>query len=311
MGNFCILRETINNTDMDSEKTLYDHFCDDDVYEYVRFLAVTYYPDYEDEPDIYDAELPPVDVLANALSNTETHEPVEPVIVGCERGFRIFQRIQSGKAEFDFTKDEYDSFPDILDSVKAIGLDVEKFWYAILFIHHMAQLENCNCMLALPSKHDIVNDLVSALREERTTVNINIKRPGENKYSVETSAFGYIATFLEYCDHLYTELNNPTYTGRRIMPAKEGVSQGFKWRVFDEYNAFRKVFSKFCTDGSLPKRAKGMKVSRDKDLLISRIVYMTGLTDDESYWNSKDRLHAIKDYCRKNRRPQMSSGLIW
>ncbi len=294
---------------MSPEKVLLDHFREDDVYEYVRYIAFKYYPDYADQPDIYDADLPPVETLANALME-EGEEQAEPAIIGCERGFSIFKRIQEGKATFFFTKEDYYGNTSLQNSIKAIGLDAEKFWHVILFIHHMAEMENINCKPMKPSRHDNIVDLISALRADGTDV--IIKARGKKPVTIEDKDTKHTAAvFLEYCDNLYTKGNNPTYTGREIMLTMADDDQGLNWQMYDEYVAFMKVFSKFCRDANQPTRVKGQNCTRDKDWIISRLLYFTKVTPNKRFWDNRNAIHAVKHYCETHRRPLMDSGLLW
>lgn len=294
---------------MTPEKILFDHFCEDDAYEYVRYLAIKYYPDYDNQPDLYDAELPPIDALVNAISRQGV-EGTKPVIIGCERGFSIFKRIQEGKASFFFTKEDYDSNTSLQNSIKAIGLDVEKFWHALLFIHHMAEMENINCRPLKPSIHDNIVELISALRSDETE--LIIKARGKKAVTLEDKNTKHTAAaFLEYCDDLYEKCNNPTYTGRPVLLSKADDDQGLNWQMYDEYNAFMDIFNKYCNDDDLPTRVKGQTCTRDKDWIISRILFFTKLSSNKRFWEDRNAMRSVKNYCKNHKRPLKSSGLLW
>lgn len=299
-----------NCTDMNPEKALFDRFREDPEFEYVRFLAFKYFPDYADQPDMYDYELPPMDTLVDAFSEEEEPEQKEPAIIGCERGFTLFKRIQEGKATFFFTKEDFLENASLQGSINAIGLDPEKFWNAILFIHHMAEMENINCRPLKPSIHDNVKDLIAALRAEGTDV--IIKARGKKPVTIDDlDTKGVVAYFLEYCDGFYAKQNSPTYTGRQVLINAEDDDQGVNWQMYDEYKAFTDIFNKYCKDDDLPTRVKGQTCTRDKDWIISRILFFTKVTPNKRFWKDRDAMRSVKHYCETHKRPLKSSGLLW
>lgn len=59
---------------MNPEKALHESFCEEPDLECVRCFAVKYYPDYDDQPDMYDYKLTSMEALTNALSEEGTKQ---------------------------------------------------------------------------------------------------------------------------------------------------------------------------------------------------------------------------------------------
>lgn len=290
---------------MNTDSELWNQLYDLDKYEYVRYIAFHYYPDYLEEPMVISADVPPIEEVEDVSA-----EEAELTCIGITlSGFTIFRDIQTGKKEFIFDEEDYYGNVDIQQSLQLIGLDPEKFWHALLYIHYMAELENTDCVPLSPSVHEQVKELCLALNEEGTTV--TIKRRGKAPFVIDDSAVKeFIVSFLQYGDERYVRLWHPTYTGRLVHHTADKEDVGLCWQIYDEYCAFKLLFDHFCTDKNLPSRVAGQKGSRNKDLLVSRIIYMTRLVEDERYLDSPNPLHSIKNKCSEMPRPRKDSGLF-
>jgi hypothetical protein len=292
---------------MKTEAKLYDLLYNEDAYEYVRYIAFWYYPEYAEEPDVYPADLPSIDEVVNMPDDSIESELT---CIGIRHdGFKIFREIVTGEKKFVFKRTDYENDLNIQRSLKLIGLNPEKFWHALLYIHYMAEMNNTDCVPVLPSVHDRVEDLFLALGEDGTKV--SIKRPGKRAVVIdEPTAKKFMAEFLRFGDKHYVRLWNPTYTGRRVCHLENPKDVGLRWQIYDEYRAFMLLFDKYCTDKDLPKRVAGQVGSRDKDLLVSRILFMTRLVEDQHFRDSTGPLHSIKKKCQDNPHPMKSAGLF-
>ncbi len=220
-------------------------------------------------------------------------------------GFRLFYHIQIERTQFPFSKESYDANTDIQTSLKLIGLDPDKFWEAIRYIQALAFIRNVDVTPLESSVRERINDLIDGLSEEGTTV--TIARGGKNPVVIEDpTTKRFLRLFLQHEDALFSVLNFSEYTGRTLLVNAEKKDVGLQWQIFDEYNAFMSIFKTFCTDKDLPPRVAGQDGSRDKVLLISRILYFTKVVDDEKYLSSKNPLKSRIDKCKKSPRPKVS-----
>ena len=220
-----------------------------------------------------------------------------------DQAYRMFYQIQTGEIEFPFTREDYDKNTDIQNSLALIGLDPDKFWQALLYIHAVAFAKNTDVVPVDLSVQDRIEDLISAIGEDGTGVSITIKRPGRKTTVItDPQTMWILSLFLQNGNKKCSLLNMMEYTGSAF--SIDPMDLGTKWRIYDEYCAFKSIFKRFCTDGDLPKRVSKQKGSRDKDLLISRILYMTKVVNDEQYTKSRNLLHAIVDKCQKTERPR-------
>ena len=223
-----------------------------------------------------------------------------------DQGYRQFYLIQSGEVEFPFSKEEYDKNEDIQDSLALIGLDPDKFWEAIRYIYHIALLRNSDVVTVYSSVRDRIEDLISALQEDTSNVYITMKRPGKKTVTIaDPQTLAFINVFLQHENNLLSVFNVPEYNGSDFdIGANYSKDLGQRWFIYDQYLAYKSIFDKFCTDTELPKRSPGQKGTRDKDLIISRLLYFTKTTDDNRYLDSRDPLRSIVDKCSKTSRPR-------
>ena len=282
----------------------YDDIEANSLYDYVRLLAFKYYPDYL-LPDMYDAELPALEEIAKI----QQLEEEEPIVIGYSKGIDILEKIEAGKADLPFTREDYDNATSVLESLDAIGLDREKFWLALQFVYYWARERNSNCVPVEPSVQDRIRDLLDALKDSRTV--LRIKRPGKKVYALEdVETRKVLVTMLIYGDAQYSRMNNPTYNGRSPLIMKPPRDLKLNWWMMDMYNAFKYLFDLFCTDKGMSTFKSSRRGLRNKDVLISRLIYLTRLTEDERFLDDADMLKLVKAECKRNPRPMMSSSFF-
>ena len=272
------------------------------VYEYVRTLAARYYPDYN-TPDFQPADLPDLD----EIENISKEDDEEPALIGYSHGLDILEKIVAGETNFPFSREDYDNATAVLESLDAIGLDREKFWLALQFVYFRARERNTNCVPVMPSVHNRISDIISALKDNRTV--ISIKRPGKKVYAIEDpETRKFLIAMLSFGDAKYSSLKNPTYTGYTILTKEIPKELKQQWWMMDIYDALMFLFDKYCTDKNLPSFASSKRGLRNKTLLISRLIYLMRLTEDESFLDLPNALKLVKKKCDENPRPMMDSG---
>lgn len=250
-------------------------------FQYLRFLAFSYYAEIEVDDN--------GEEFCSGLS---------------EPGSRLYLDIRNGKAVFPFVKEKYDANQDIQNSLTAMGLDSEKFWFALLYAYHAAEVWNTDCIALTPAVQEHVEPLIEALRDAGAT--ISVQRPGKKRCVVsDPMAIGFILKMLEDGDRAYED--KPAYSWRsgRLLSRREDITVG--WQMMDLYNALIRVIEYFRTDKDLPKRVKGLVGSRDKDLLVSRLLYLVKLTEDNGFTKGVNPIHALKKRCRESPRPLQHS----
>ena len=206
--------------------------------------------------------------------------------------------IFEGRIRFPFNKEDYDRNTDIQDSLTALGIDSEKFWYAVLFIHHFAE-DKCLNSVELPkstTREDIVS-LLECLKEENAKVTFESK--DRQPYTInrklvlnillEMLSMGYEAIKdREYLDYAPVDL--------KVLEKEKEYSVSHQ--IVYEAKAYKSLLEKISRPKSEVKDFR--KGSRDKLLLISRLMYFTRLTRNESYLSGTDSIKGLlKSYKNK------------
>ena len=69
---------------------------------------------------------------------------------------------------------------------------------------------------------------------------------------------------------------------------------GVSHRMCFESELYLYIIDRYRTDKDMPRRVKNSIGSRDKLLLVSRLMHMTGLTKIQAFNDSADRIKAIR-----------------
>ena len=263
------------------DKNLYiDEFYESGIYDYARFLAFSYYADF-------------------TVDNNG-----EEFCCGCtDEGLQLFVDIRKGTAIFPFSKEKYDSNTDVQNSLAALGLDPEKFWHALLYAYHEAESQNTDCIQLKPAVQEHIKAILDVLKQEGAKITV---QNSDTKYVVsDENALDFIREMLEQGD--CANRGNGAYVLRRgpLLGPRDDIA--VSWQMEDFYESMSRVIEKYRTDEELPPRVAGQVGSRDKKLLISRLLYMVRLTESKAYLNNTNSINGLKNYWRNTSRPLKSS----
>lgn len=174
--------------------------------------------------------------------------------------------------------DLYDS-PDIQDTLKAFGLDSSKFWYLCLFIKWRVDYE-CKTAFVFPkSGMDQLLSLTEEFKklspEKPATLSVKI---GDGKTITINNGFALAAIGDALINHLPKIADDET-----LSPKKHRLSDMIKVKVITRGKIY--LFHKYMSVFVKPLNAiKGVYASKDKSLLISRMIYVFGICDDDKLY---------------------------
>ena len=227
------------------------------------------------------------------------------IACGCDEqtyGIRTPQfvyRYCTGKIKMPFAKSDYLANDDIIATVMGLGLDVEKFWFVLLFIYDMTMDRALSSAEFRKSDYEVLTEIKEYLEKHanaRLYLSDDREIPKDNR--CETNNPVIIGQMLKYVKRYLARFE-------RRPEQKEWVSTSFH-RGFDKslssthqqvfmYNQFKTLFDAL----KLPeKRAKkGETVSYSKMLLASRLIYFCRITKNESFTVDSSSLKGVlKDY---------------
>lgn len=224
------------------------------------------------------------------------HFPAVDFVNGKEELYQSFNvlytfvgRYNENKITYNFKYENYLKNREIQDTLNALNIDCDKFWYALLFIYDLsyckcvggyvksesASDQICNFINAI-CKNVINNDFEKNKFIEKATVTLKI---GKKSIVVDNpDALIYLA--LNSSD--IKENNNAKMNWSTIDFSVENIKSecDSKWICY-----FYKMMKAFFDDFYIkrPKQKKGDTISLSMLLLISRLVYFTGITKSKSY----------------------------
>ena len=245
-------------------------------------------------------------------SNPELREYID-VACGCNEetyGLQTPQfeyRYCTGKIKMPFTKADYLANEDIIATVKGLGLDVEKFWFALVFIYDYVETSFKDCAFIKPASLDkAVQELFKELGEDFTDEEIEITfRKGKKSVEilpvVKRALLGWLRETYE------RECKDKPIRYYSIETGKfEEVFTNSSYRIYLATRMYRNMLSNILGD-KRPKQPD-KSVSLNRLLLISRICYFYEFTRNDSFLYSDDSLKGIIKSC-KGRIPTIQSAV--
>ena len=235
------------------------------------------------------------------------------IACGCDEqtyGIRTPQfeyRYCTGKIKMPFAKSDYLANDDIIATVMGLGLDVEKFWFALVFIYDYVETSFKNCGLVKPASLDkAVQNLFKELGEDFTDDDIEITLK-KNRKKVEV-----LPVIKRGILHWLRETYERECKGRKIH--YYGIDTGnfdetypsTSFRIYRTVEMYRDMLNTLLGDNR-PKQPD-KSVSLNRLLLISRICYLYEFTYNDSFLYSDDSLKGIIKSC-KGRMPATYSAV--
>ena len=205
----------------------------------------------------------------------------------------FYRRYCNGSINVD-RLEKYENSTEVQDTLRAFGLDKEKFWYLCLLIKDYVDGETINAVMEKPTHREELQLLASEIGK------LNPRKWGDifltdgeailtfkiSKHPV-TITDGHtlsllkklIDDFLEQCPEQSSLLDSSPVD----LNYTKTLADGFRIYLFNRYMSW------FLKDLKADKSqtstgTKNDRVSTEKKLLVSRILFILGITDDEDYY---------------------------
>ena len=233
----------------------------------------------------------------------------------CSYAVPIFkQRYNERLIKMPLTYEEYVNNKDIQGTITGLGYDIDKFWFALLFIYDFCQTECFNSKEAEISPFgdfskltEIVNKNLSngtnPLEENiifSKDIKLEIKVANRVVHTIKTpNAIKYLA-----------DCSNQCCEKLLILLEKEENSPMFNYKIKDELTIesqsyhiflFTRLFYCLFTELGKPKkqiRSRNSDVSYDRLFLISKLIYFTQISRNEELLYSSSTLKGYMSRCR-------------
>ena len=190
----------------------------------------------------------------------------------------------------DSFKDKFLNNEDLQNTIEAFGLDVSKFWYLLLFVYDYIEDIGKNAPTLGKTIVEDINDFNSKLSE---ATNIIIKSGNRKSYATESEdTICFVQSALQYYINTYNSIiNEDIPKEEKLQRLKEigldrfingytsfDLKGGYLDMSYQKWK-FAEMFQFFLEDKKADKSKvldKRAKVSTDKWMFISRLIYTVG-----------------------------------
>lgn len=278
----------------------YDKYLDEPLLNYVWKIADNFFPDYDGE--VYSPSITPV-IFANRYIEsklTDEEKYARYMEIYPDTTLDSAKEYYSSQTELDTSfKDKFLKSREVLNTIKAFNLDLDKFWYLLLFVNDL--VEDC-CTNALghgQSEVEKVNEMAERISECTEVIS---KRNGRKHYEtndeytlsiLKSSVKFFIKTYNEIIENSKNreELNARLKELGLDRTINDGVPIKFEETITLEKSHKTRLFAEFFqyflkdikADRELMGRHTTREDSTDKLLFISRLTYIVGLQEKDYY----------------------------
>lgn len=208
---------------------------------------------------------------------------------------RMFiRRYNSDEIQCKVTQNAFESNNDIVEVLEAYGLDVEKFWYLLLFIYDITIQRTCDITLC-DDRSDYkkllaVKEYIKGHPNYKIYLSDSAKVPNKNR--AECDDFFFFKVFEEGLDKVISQMEErgmqSWQTVDLLHKGTDTLSENYQ--LYTMYSLFHEFFDLM----ELPDlRATQSGISFSKVLLVSRIAYLCRLTRDKDFCDDAEKLKTI------------------
>lgn len=265
------------------EKLKEDYISIDTRLEYMEAIATKYAPDVDTDPSTRERYICGTTAL--------------PIFI---------RRYNQNKLYGNFTYEGYLANEDIQNTLKGLGVDIDKFWFLLLFIFDYTCGTCLDGMKATGIGIEQLTKFAKAIADNHKEINqfgvsfkkpitISVKVEGKHQIVIDNAnAIGYLATTIinnlkEIEEHPWMQSQQVSMTTN--AEEKESVQIWLFYKMFNDFfnlSPYNKLFN--------VRQKRGSTISLSKTLLISRLIYFTKLSTNKNF--SEDEF-TLKGYIKQ------------
>lgn len=227
---------------------------------------------------------------------------------------RFLSRMNREVIKLRFTYQAYLDNWNIIATLEGYELDVEKFWFALLYIYDITMDFGINAADASKTDYDILVEIDDYLQNHpQAVLYLSDDKELRKSYRYETNSpviLQNLRRFVKRELDKYQEVPQLKVWTHDIMCRNYTESLGAAQQQVLMYKLYKVLFDVL----GLPdlRAKKGETVSYSKVLLISRIIYFCRLTDNESFTVDSSSLKGVLkqygDFDFNQRHPKTYDG---
>ena len=300
---------------------------EDDLLEYVEMLGCKCHPDYdfirvkkeiEDRTETNETEVA-TEQQATEQQAAAEEEETKYVFMGTTVTQEFKKRYNAKVLNARYTFEKYIQYKDIQNTLEALNIDREKFWYLLLFVSDYIYGSCLEGIKVKETSRVLVEKLMQQLGKnignsgcilsfiKPMTLTLKLQEKHRSIEIDDPISLAYIYLVYEAGKDYFSN-DKPTRFDTQGIDRK-GKDTEYKTILVAMFYKLSKSFFKLLPKTNTSKSAKAYStVSLNKTLLISRLVYLTNLSKDKRYTgvdekNSKlcpnfikDQIKSYKDY---------------
>ena len=278
----------------------YDKYLDEPLLEYVWKIADNFFPDYDGE--YFCPSRTPV-IFANRYivsRLTDEDKYARYLEIYPSATLDSAKEYYSSQTEIDTSfKDKFLKSKEVLNTIKAFNLDLDKFWYLLLFVNDLVE----DCCIDAPghgqSELEKVNEMAEKILESTEVIS---KRNGRKYYETNDEyTLSILKSSVKFFIKTYNEIieNSKNREELNVRLKELGIDRTinndfpilFEEKVSFENShkirLFADMFQYFLKDLKADKKLMGRHTTRedstDRLLFISRLTYIVGYANEEYY----------------------------
>ena len=287
--------------DYKANRSEYDKYLDEPLLEYVWKVANKFFLEVYGEDD-YGPSITPV-IFANRYivsRLTDEDKYARHLEIYPHATLDSAKEYYSSQTELDTSfKDKFLKSREVLNTIKAFNLDLDKFWYLLLFINDLVK----DCCIDAPGHGQSEVEKVNEMAEKILgSTEIIVKKKGEKDYKTQDE---YTLSILKASVKLFIKTYNDIIENsknREELNARlkelgidrtinDGVPIKFEEKVSldksQRTRLFAEFFQYFLKDIKADRELMGIHTTKedsiDKLLFISRLTYIVGLQEKDYY----------------------------
>ena len=218
----------------------------------------------------------------------------------------FIRRYNQNELYGNFTYEDYIAHEDIQNTLKGLGVDIDKFWFLLLFIFDYTCGTCLDGMKATGIGIEQLIKFAKAIADNHKEINqfgvifkkpitVSVKIEGKHQIVIDNAnAIGYLATTIvnnlkEIEEHPWMQSQQVSMT--TDAEEKESVQIWLFYKIFNDFfnlSPYNKLFN--------VRQKKGSTISLSKTLLISRLIYFTKLSTNKNF--SEDEF-TLKGYIKQ------------
>lgn len=222
-----------------------------------------------------------------------------PINCGTQAVYKFVDRYNQKKIYYGLNYDDYVADKIIQDTLQALGVNIDQFWYLLLFIRDYAYNGSYDGLHLNDSPKEELEKMLQKIQSNlidadtpypsfNKPMSLDIKIKGEHSLLIQNpTTITLIARLLEQAT---TTVGNR----KNILDYSSGFGNSSGSETYAIW-IFAKMFITFfkLNPSFKGKKKKNDPVSTNKNLLISRLAYFTKLTKNEDYYDDDDSIKKV------------------